>query len=314
MQIQEILQIAGESFDTIIPMFLGVLFVNIIFNTILFIFASFKKDNSIIDIFYSWLFMLPIFILSILPLLIFYLFKNSSDLFYFSQFLEEYASLKNILAILIFIWGIRLSLRIYKKNKNKAEDFRYAAWRNLWLKKGLLYFYTRSYFQIFFLQAFIASIIVLPTVYGLLFYTTGTILNFHTLMLFGFGLLLWTIGFIFESVGDRQLDDFLKDKERLEKEKIMTTGLWKYTRHPNYFGEIMMWWSIWIMTGLLPFLIISPLLITYLLKYVSGVPMLENRWDNHPDLETKNKWLEYKNKTPAIFPSIKNIVKDIFKK
>jgi steroid 5-alpha reductase family enzyme len=228
-----------------------------------------------------------------------------SVIFYSSIFIKNSINIFQIaLSLLVFVWGIRLSLRIYKKNKDKPEDFRYATWRNTWLVKGKLYFYTRSYFQIFLLQAFIASIIVLPAVYFVLSYTVFSV------SVFIIGLILWITGFIFESVGDSQLDNFLKDKERLEKEKIMTSGLWKYTRHPNYFGEITMWWSIWIMAGALPLLIISPLLITYLLKYVSGVPMLESRWDNHPDTETKNKWLDYKNKTSTIFPDIKSIFID----
>ena len=286
MQIQSLLDIFPYFYNSPLSIFLLTFFINIVFNTILFIVASYKKDNSIIDIFYSWLFVLPVF----------------SIILYSSIFIKNSINIFQIaLSLLVFIWGARLSLRIYKKNKNKPEDFRYAAWRNVWLVKGKLYFYSRSYFQIFLLQALIASIIVLPAVYFMLSY------NVFSVYVFIIALILWIIGFLFESVGDGQLDNFLKDKERSGKEKIMTTGLWKYTRHPNYFGEITMWWSVWIMAGAVPLLIISPLLITYLLKYVSGVPMLENRWDNHPDIETKNKWLDYKNKTPTIFPDIKNM-------
>jgi steroid 5-alpha reductase family enzyme len=110
------------------------------------------------------------------------------------------------------------------------------------------------------------------------------------------GILVWFTGFVFQAVGDYQLSQFVKTKQ---PGQIMQTGLWKYSRHPNYFGEIAMWWGIWLMVATLSFgiwAIISPLTITYLLAFVSGVPMLEAKYKGNPAFEA------YKNRTPALFP------------
>lgn len=280
------------------------LFLIVIFNTILFLFATSKKDNSIIDIFYSSLFMISI-----------------SAAYIYATFFEYLKTNFNIystlLVIMVIIWGVRLGGRIYKKNAGKPEDFRYNAWRMLWLQKGKSYFYLRSYLQIFLLQGVIAFCISLPAIIFMLnIENINNNLLFVSIFILGF--IVWVTGFLFEYFGDKQLDDFLKDKVKLEKEKIMTSGLWKYTRHPNYFGESAQWIGIYIIFSALIInssidiylkfcllsisFIISPLLITYLLRYVSGVPMLEKRWDNDTNENTKRIWLEYKNKTPVMFP------------
>ena len=273
------------SFTLNITNLLPFLFLILGFNTIIFLIACYKKDNSIADIFYSQAFMLPAFAAIL--------------------FSQNISLVKIIVFTFILIWGKRLFWRIYIKNRNKPEDFRYAKWRAQWLQKGKIYFYFRSYFQVFMLQGFIAFIIMLPALYLL---SSSDFLIFKNFEFFIIGIFLWILGFVFESVGDMQLDNFLRDKNKILKEKIMTDGLWKYTRHPNYFGEASMWWGIFFitlgyfnnMTSL--FLIISPLLITYLLRFVSGVPMLEKRWDESADLEIKTKWQQYKNNTPAMLP------------
>lgn len=114
------------------------------------------------------------------------------------------------------------------------------------------------------------------------------------------GFIIFLAGFTFESVGDYQLGRFKKAEEN--RGKIITTGLWKYTRHPNYFGEAFLWWGFWLMAvpvmdGI--FTIISPLVITWLLRYISGVPMLEKKYEGRED------WEEYKRKTPVFVPFIK---------
>jgi steroid 5-alpha reductase family enzyme len=188
-----------------------------------------------------------------------------------------------------FIWGVRLVSRIYLKSKNKPEDFRYKAWRDAWGSS----FVVRSFFQIYMLQGLIIFIVASPIVLALVY--GDTILY---LPLFLGGLLLWCVGFFFESVGDYQLDQFIADPSN--KGKIMMSGLWKYTRHPNYFGESMMWFAISAIaisfTTVALLGIISPLLITYLLLKVSGVPMLEKRWEGN------NEWEIYKKKTSVFFP------------
>ena len=287
-----------------ISQLLPLLLIILSLNTLIFLIACYKTDNSIADIFYSYGFVLSAFAAIILS--------------------KNIVWVKILMFTFILIWGKRLFWRIYIKNINKPEDFRYAKWRAQWLQKGKLYFYTRSYLQVFVLQGVIAFIIMLPALYllssnisyeyvyddlGYGDYTfSPDFLAIKNIYFFVLGIILWVTGFIFESVGDKQLDNFLKDKIRLAQEKIMTTGLWKYTRHPNYFGEACIWWGIFFITlGYVNnitslVLIISPLLITYLLRYVSGVPMLEKRWDNDVNPEVKSKWQEYKSKTPVMLP------------
>ena len=115
--------------------------------------------------------------------------------------------------------------------------------------------------------------------------------------LFIIGLLIWLIGFFFESVGDKQLKDFLSDSSN--KGRIMNQGLWRYTRHPNYFGEATMWWGIFLiaLSGNVPvWAIICPVTITVLLLFVSGVPLLEKSMKKVPGYK------EYAEITSIFFP------------
>jgi steroid 5-alpha reductase family enzyme len=114
------------------------------------------------------------------------------------------------------------------------------------------------------------------------------------------GLLVFGAGFILEVTADFQLAEFKKNP--VNKGKIITTGLWSVSRHPNYFGEALVWWGISFYALSFPYgwyALISPVVITLLLRFVSGVPMLEKKYENHPD------WADYKAKTAAFFPYIK---------
>lgn len=196
-----------------------------------------------------------------------------------------------ILSILVFIWGLRLSLRILKRNWNRPEDFRYAAWRKEWGHT----FVVRSFLQVYMLQGAVIFIVSLPVMIANLYGESTVVL------LTMIGVAIWVIGFFFEAEGDRELDAFMRSGEN--KGKLMTRGLWKYTRHPNYFGESVMWWGIAVaalsllsygIAGFVGFL--SPILITFLLLKVSGIPMLEKKMQEHPD------WSEYARKTSAFIP------------
>ncbi len=198
------------------------------------------------------------------------------------------SGLATILCALPFLWGTRLATRIFRKNYGKPEDFRYKAWRDAWGK----WFVVRSYLQIYMLQGLVIFCVALPV---LLIIGAPKIPN---LLFVTAGITLWLIGFFFEAIGDYQLDRFLKDPAN--KGKIMARGLWRYSRHPNYFGESSMWWGIAIAaSGLTAYPLlgfVSPILITYLLLFVSGVPMLEKRWAGNPE------WEEYKAKTSVFVP------------
>ena len=188
--------------------------------------------------------------------------------------------------VLVSIWGLRLAWHIFLRNKGKSEDFRYYQWRMEWK-----HFYVRSFFQVFMLQGLFLFVTVLPVIY----INTHSSVGFH--FLDGAGVLLWLTGFYFETVGDYQLKQF--KSYPANKGKIITTGLWRYTRHPNYFGEVIQWWGIFIMTVTLPggwMTIIGPLTITYLVRFVSGVPMLERKYAGNEEFD------QYKRKTSVFFP------------
>lgn len=265
------------SFDILhymLTLYITSLIISILYTSLLFLLALKKKDNSIIDIAYGPGFIVTASVLSVLTL-------SVTPLSPFSV----------ILLLCIYIWGTRLSYRIYKKNRNKPEDFRYATWREAWSKKGQLYVLVRSYLQIFVLQGVVISIVLLP-------FTLSLWGGSSAVTLLILGLALWVTGFMFEAIGDAQLDRFIQNKDP-NKGTIMKSGLWKYTRHPNYFGESLMWWGLALVAfgGVATyFVFLSPLLITYLLTKVSGIPMLEKKWEGVPE------WEAYKKQTSAFFP------------
>jgi steroid 5-alpha reductase family enzyme len=188
---------------------------------------------------------------------------------------------------LVTLWGGRLATHIALRSKGKTEDFRYKKWREEWGQ----YFLIRSYLQVYVLQGFFMLLIALPIVIAGI--APPQYINAFTII----GGLIWGIGFAFEAIGDYQLSIFIKNKPH--KTDIMQTGLWRYTRHPNYFGEVLVWCGIFIIT--LPLQhgfwgIISPLTITFLLLYVSGIPMLEAKYKDNEAFQA------YKRQTSAFFP------------
>jgi len=202
-------------------------------------------------------------------------------------FKQPHHTISNVLYILVWLWGLRLSLHIYLRSKKKPEDFRYRQWRELWGKT----FYWRSYIQVYLLQAFFLLIIISPVVYA------SAVVTVSWTWITSMGLIFWVFGFIYQAFADNQLAAFIRSRK--DQHAIIRTGLWKYSRHPNYFGEILMWWGIFIIV--LPFkggwmFIISPLAITCLLAFVSGVPMLEKKYVGNNDFEA------YKKTTPALIP------------
>lgn len=201
---------------------------------------------------------------------------------------EDKSTLNLAITILIGLWGFRLSLRILLRNLKKDEDFRYKKWREEW---GRI-FYLRSYLQVYLLQGFLMLVVGYVAIHANQYGEKGELGYF-----FLAGLIVWIIGYFFETVGDWQLDKFIGSKPA--PGEIMQSGLWKYSRHPNYFGEVTMWWGLWLMVATLPFsyiALVSPLAITFLILKVSGIPMLEKKFEGNP------KWEEYKKVTSAFFP------------
>ena len=238
-----------------------------IFYNFAFIFALLKKRNDIADIAWG----IGFLIATICPL-----------------FLYGIHSQRSIIATaLIFIWSTRLSLHIYKRNSGKTEDYRYLAWRNEWGR----YFYIRTYLQVFLLQAIFLIIIVTPV----LLINSNQRQGITWLDLIGIA--VWIFGFIFETIADHQLATFLSNSNN--QGLILTKGLWHYSRHPNYFGEITLWWGFFILAlsvkgGI--FSIISPITITYLIIKVSGIPLLEKK------MAENTVFKKYKEQTSALIP------------
>lgn len=238
-----------------------------IYMTIIFIVALIRKDNSVADIAWGIGFIL----VAVLTL-----------------FLEKGFTARQILVTaLVSIWGARLAIHIFVRNRGRGEDFRYTQWRKEWGK----WFVLRSYLQVFILQGLFLLIIAYPIMLVNRSQETG--ISFFDII----GALIWAVGFVFETVGDFQLLRFKRNPEN--KGKIMNRRLWKYTRHPNYFGESVMWWGIFLIA--LPVkngwtALVSPVLITFLLLRVSGVILLEKKYRGNKDYE------EYARTTSAFLP------------
>ncbi|OHE45357.1 MAG: steroid 5-alpha reductase, partial [Tenericutes bacterium RIFOXYA12_FULL_35_10] len=197
-----------------------------------------------------------------------------------------------VITALVLLWGFRLFFYIGLRNWSKPEDFRYVNMRKNWGK----HVHLKAYFIVFMLQMTFLLIVSLPI--QLSAYVDVAI-DLTGYIIIGVGVLLWIIGFIFEAVGDQQLKTFKSNPEN--KGKIMQSGLWKYTRHPNYFGEAVMWWAVWIVSmSTLSWMnvigIIGPIFITYLLLFVSGVPLLEKKYKNNEAFQA------YAKKTSIFFP------------
>ncbi len=247
--------------------YLALAFLLFLYMNAWFIISVFKKRNDVADVAWGLGFVM-------LAWTSFFLSNNSQSI--------------NILVnILISIWGFRLALHIYIRHKGKKEDSRYLIWRNSWGK----WFYLRSYLQIFILQGIFLFIIAFP----IMFINKNSLDAFNYLFLFG--LLIWVIGFSFESIADKQLSIFIKNSAN--KGKLMQTGLWKYSRHPNYFGEITLWWGIWIIASSIPngiYTIFSPISISILIIFISGIPLLEKKYKGRSDFE------DYKKRTSILIP------------
>lgn len=199
-------------------------------------------------------------------------------------------------ALLVTLWGLRLSIHLFvRKWREKREDWRYARWREQWGRRAIL----RAYFQVFMLQGLFMWIIALPLMQN------PADSSFHLIQVPGIA--LWAFGFFWESLADWQLLRFKSKPEN--KGAVLEEGLWKLSRHPNYFGEIVLWWGIFLVS--LPYgpwwlLLLSPSTITWLLLRVSGVPLLEEKQQKDP------AYREYTEETNALIPDFRKLDKRTF--
>lgn len=201
---------------------------------------------------------------------------------------DGYAGRRLLTTVLVLIWGLRLAAHIGLRNQGKPEDYRYAS-----MRRRIKGFPALSLFIVFWLQGILLWIVSL--VYQLS-HTVDAPAYFT--LLDGLGVALWCVGFSFEAVGDYQLKQFKKDPAN--KGKPLDKGLWAWTRHPNYFGECVIWWGMWCIAASTEYrwwALVSPLLMTFLLLKVSGVRMLDKEFKSRGP-----EYREYMERVPAFFP------------
>ena len=222
------------------------------------------KDASIVDIFWGGGFVVVAWVC------------------YFNT--NGFAQRKLLLTTLVTIWGVRLAIYLFWRNHGKGEDYRYQA-----MRKRIKNFPLLSLPIVFIFQGVLIWLISLPIQFA---QTRAEDLTVFDLL----GVALWAIGLMFEAVGDWQLARFKADPNN--KGKVMAGGLWRYTRHPNYFGDALLWWGLFCFA--LPsgwWTIISPLAMTTLLLKISGVALLEKTL-----AKTKPQYEAYVRRTNAFLP------------
>jgi steroid 5-alpha reductase family enzyme len=196
---------------------------------------------------------------------------------------------KLIVLLLVAIWGLRLSVYLFWRNAGKGEDYRYQNFRQSY---GDHRYWWVSFFQVFLLQGVLMWLVSAPLL-GAMYYAHHNEIGVIDFI----AILVWIIGFSFEAGGDYQLARFKSKPEN--KGKVMRSGFWKYTRHPNYFGDSAVWWSYALFSvaagSYIP--VLGAILMTLLIIKVSGVALLEKSLkDKKPD------YIDYARKTNAFFP------------
>ncbi len=237
--------------------------------TVLWLISIYLKNVSIVDNFWGIGFVLVAFI--------------------FCLECEVLYTRSKLMMFLVTLWGLRLSIYLTYRNYGKGEDYRYREFRRSFGEHRYWWF---SFFQVFLLQGGLILIISLPLL-GITLETNSNALN----LLDYLGLLIWGIGFMFESVGDYQLASFKRHPEN--KGKLLTKGLWRYTRHPNYFGDTAIWWGfgLFAIASGAYWYSLGTLVMTYLILKISGVSLLEKSLS-----KAKPGYEEYVQTTSTFFP------------
>lgn len=236
---------------------------------VIWIISLVLKNSSIVDIFWGFGFVISAWL-------------------YFSLAPEGFMIRKLLIASLATVWGLRLTLHVLTRNWGKPEDFRYQKWRR---ESGKIW-WIKSLFQVFILQGLLMWLISTP-----LLAAQSALLPAKLTILDIAGVLLWIVGFFFETVGDLQLVSFRKNPAN--KGKLLNSGVWHFTRHPNYFGDAAQWWAFFLIAAAAGgwWTVFSPVIMTLFLIKVSGVAMLEKTLK-----ETKPGYREYMETTSAFIP------------
>lgn len=240
-----------------------------LFMTAVYGLAQLRNDNSIVDIAWGPGFVWTAAVLAVAR--------------------PAFAPAKALIGGLILVWGLRLAAHLLRRNLGRPEDFRYAAMRRKWGRAARL----KAFFFVFMFQGVLMLVVALPVI--VVFGAPARPLS----ALDAAGIAAFAAGFLYEVVGDLQLAAHLANPAN--KGRLMTRGLWATTRHPNYFGESLLWWGIGLVA--LPskggwIALLGPLTITLLLVFVSGVPLLEKKYAGRAD------WEAYKSGTPMFFPRL----------
>lgn len=252
-----------------IALFLQAALLIFILVTLLWIWSIFITNVSIVDIFWGF---------GYVVVNTFYVFMSG-----------EISPRKLLILVLVGVWGLRLTIYLALRNIGKGEDFRYQKFRQYY---GVNRYWWYSFFQTFLLQGALIMIVSLP----LLGISNNN--NIEKLKILDYiGLLIWLIGFTFEAGGDFQLSQFKRNSKN--KGKVLNTGFWKYTRHPNYFGDSAVWWSyaFFSIAAGSYWQIIGSIIMTLLIIKISGVSLLEKTLN-----KSKPQYKAYINKTNSFFP------------
>ena len=239
-----------------------------VYMTLVWLLSLARKDASVVDIFWGLGFVV-------------------TAAFYFAL-TDGFIARKIILMVLVAIWGLRLSGYILWRNWGKPEDFRYQKWR----AEAGASFWWRSFFKVFLTQGALMWIISAPLLAAQYGVSPARLIWLDYL-----GILVWAIGFTFEAGGDFQLARFKANPAN--KGKVMDRGVWRYTRHPNYFGDSAQWWGYYLIALAAGgwWTIFSPILMTMLLLRVSGMALLEKTLK-----DTKPQYKDYIERTSSFFP------------
>ncbi len=243
--------------------------VIMILMTSVWIVSVFLKNASIVDPFWGLGFVLAAF---------YYYFQT-----------EGFETRQLIVLVLTSLWGLRLSIFLFWRNAGKGEDYRYQNFRQNFGPERYWWF---SFFQVFLLQGVLMWLVSAPLLGAMYFAPSGSLGVFDYV-----AMAVWLIGFVFEAGGDFQLARFKSNPEN--KGKLLQSGFWKYTRHPNYFGDSAVWWGFALFSiaagCVLP--VLGSLLMTFLIIKISGVALLEKSLK-----DKKPAYQEYVRKTSAFIP------------
>jgi steroid 5-alpha reductase family enzyme len=246
-----------------------VLIATVAMMAVIWLFSVRLRDASIVDIFWGAGFVLGAWL-------------------YFGL-TEAATARKWMVAALVTAWGLRLTTHLFVRNHGKGEDYRYRAMRE---QHGPRFWWV-SWWTVYLLQGLIMWVVGLP-MWAAMRSPEPRALTWVD----GLGLAVFLTGLFFETVGDRQLARFKADPAN--EGKLLTNGLWRYTRHPNYFGDALVWWGLTIIALATPgawWVLIPPALMTFLLMRVSGVALLEKRLR-----DSKPEFSDYVRRTNAFLP------------